>query len=276
MIPATPSGHSRIRFVLMCIVLASASLATLALERGGVAQSSPDANARLRQRTFDVVWKTINDKYFDPQFGGVDWAAVKGKYAPQLAGVKGDTEFIDLLSRMLGELKISHLRILVLANLPKELARAVVTRGVALRTLDQQIVVTRVIERSPAAAAGLKPGFVVTAVDGAPLSDARSAEAAIAGDTMTHRLTILDDTGTRREVSVGYELPAEDRRVSYQILNGQRHVLFETQQLANGIGYIHFTNFVSPLNKRLTTTIQAMRTAPGLIIDLRGNSGGNR
>jgi hypothetical protein len=33
-------------------------------------------------KTFDVVWKTVNEKYFDPTFGGVDWMAIRERYAP--------------------------------------------------------------------------------------------------------------------------------------------------------------------------------------------------
>jgi C-terminal processing protease CtpA/Prc len=51
-------------------------------------------------------------------------------------------------------------------------------------------------------------------------------------------------------------------------------VLVESRRLTNGIGYVHFTNFISPLNQRLRETMASMRDAPGVIIDLRGNSGG--
>jgi C-terminal processing protease CtpA/Prc len=63
---------------------------------------------------------------------------------------------------MLDEIKISHLNILELTRLDKLLGRSVVNRGVALRDNDNQVVVTRVIEGSPAAAARLRMGFIVT------------------------------------------------------------------------------------------------------------------
>jgi carboxyl-terminal processing protease len=40
------------------------------------------------------------------------------------------------------------------------------------------------------------------------------------------------------------------------------------------VGYLYFTNFIMPLSKRLTSAIDSMRNAKGIIIDLRGNSGG--
>src|ERR1700682_4694569 len=42
-------------------------------------QSDP---GRLRQETFEIVWKTVNQRFYDPKFGGVDWQAVHERYAP--------------------------------------------------------------------------------------------------------------------------------------------------------------------------------------------------
>jgi len=42
----------------------------------------------------------------------------------------------------------------------------------------------------------------------------------------------------------------------------------------DGIGYLHFTNFITGMTKRFPAAFDVMRNAPGIIIDLRGNSGG--
>jgi carboxyl-terminal processing protease len=251
----------------------SAVLSVVAIGQS-FAQSPDERTSRLRQKTFDVVWKTMNDKSFDPRFGGVDWLAVRRTYEPQLASINDDAEFYQLLSRMLAEIKISHLRILDFAALERQLARSVVTRGVALRDVGGQVVVTRVVERSAAANAGLRPGFVLSAIDGSPVTNAKNAEAALAGDDAMHRLTVLDEADAAREISIGHQLPPPEHLESTGILSGVRRVLVESRRLPDGIGYIHFTNFIAPLKRRLTTTLESMRDAPGIIIDLRGNSGG--
>src|SRR5262249_62313040 len=83
----------------------------LALD-SGFAQASKESHLQVRQKTFDVVWKTINEKYLDASFGGIDWAAIRQRYAPQVATIQTDIESRDLLTRMLGEIGISHLHIL--------------------------------------------------------------------------------------------------------------------------------------------------------------------
>jgi len=241
----------------------------------GLAQTANRSSPQVMQKTFDVVWNTLNDKYFDPHFGGVDWAAVRQAYEPQIAAVKSDAEFRDLLGRMLKEIKISHLSILDLQNLDKLLARAEVTRGLALRDLGDQVAVTRIIDGSPAASAGVQLGFVVRAIDGVPVTNARGAETTLATDSQRHRLTILDQADTTREIEIAHELPPLQKRESTVLLTGARYVLVETRMLDNGIGYLHFTNFISPMERRFRSAFDSMHDAAGLIIDLRGNSGGD-
>jgi C-terminal processing protease CtpA/Prc len=238
-------------------------------------RSAQTSKETVWQKTFDVVWKTVNEKYFDASFGGIDWAAIRQQYAPQVATVQTDIEFRDLLTRMLGEIKISHLHILDLAALDKQLARSVVTRGLALRNIDNEVVVTRVVDGSPAVRAGLQPGFIVQAIDDVPVTTARDAETRLATDSETHRLTILDEASKTREITIGHGLPPPGNVESVKILNGNRLALVETRQLAGNIGYLHFTNFIEPIKKRLAAIFDSMGNARGVIIDLRGNSGGD-
>jgi carboxyl-terminal processing protease len=268
----TYSTRSRIaRRGVLSVIGVSVLLLSFAIH--GLAQAK-QTSPEVRQKTFDVVWKTVHDKYFDPQFGGVDWTAVKKKYEPQIAAVENDVEFQDLLDRMLNEIKISHLHILDLAKLDQQLARSVVTRGLALRDLDNQVVVTRTIDGSPAATAGLRPGYVIKAIDDVPVVNAKNAEAKVAKDNEKHRLTIIDEANTTREIEIGHALPPADKHESARIGTATRHVLVETKTLGDGIGYIYFTNFITPLKKRLISGFDSMRNARGIVIDLRGNSGG--
>src|SRR4051812_34322220 len=62
--------------------------------------SSNRLSARERVELFEQVWKTIDEKYYDPSFNGVDWKAVRERYRPRVETVAGDEEFYDLLNQM--------------------------------------------------------------------------------------------------------------------------------------------------------------------------------
>ena len=49
------------------------------------AAASSEKNSGLRQQTFDIVWRTVKEKHFDPMLGAVDWDKVREKYAPRAA-----------------------------------------------------------------------------------------------------------------------------------------------------------------------------------------------
>jgi len=247
----------------------------LAFAVPGPAQTATLSDPKLLHKTFEAVWNTINNKYYDPTFGGVDWVAIRKKYEPQIEAVRSDGEFSELLSRMLKEIKISHLSVLDMKNLDKLVARAEVTRGLVLRDLDNQVVVTRIVDESSAAVEGLRPGFVIKAIDAVAVTNARDSEKTLASDTANHRLIVVDEANAAREIEVAHKLPPKDRLESAPLLTGARYAVVETKILDGGVGYIHFTNFIGPLKKRFRSIFDSMKDTAGIIIDLRGNSGGD-
>jgi hypothetical protein len=44
--------------------------------------AGPGLAAAERERAFDFVWGTINDRYYDPNLNGVDWKAAARNSAP--------------------------------------------------------------------------------------------------------------------------------------------------------------------------------------------------
>jgi carboxyl-terminal processing protease len=55
---------------------------------------------------FDAVWQTINDNFYDPNFGGVDWKAMRQKYQPEMTKVTDDNSFVTLAYRMMHEFHV--------------------------------------------------------------------------------------------------------------------------------------------------------------------------
>ena len=158
-----------------------------------------------RQEAFQIVWQTVNDLFYDPKFGGVNWADVRERYEPLVAKVPSDREFHMLLQQMLNELHQSHFMVIPREAIPKirvakdpdasagdsaddtETAeealdninykltdRLLTGIGIDLRVLGGSAVVTRVEPGSTAARAGLRPGFVIKKVG------ARSLDSVIA------------------------------------------------------------------------------------------------
>ncbi len=238
------------------------------------AQTKSESNPQLRQKTFEKVWKTVNEKYFDPNFGGVDWRAAHDRYAPQVAQVRSDAEFYVLMEKMLGEFKVSHLEILA-PNTIARLREPGATTGLVFREIENQIVIARLSENSSAAKANLKTGFVATKINGEALKNLADAKRKLYGQpNTTLRLSYLDEQNTEWEIELERKpLNDADRQ---DLGDGLRlYTQFESRRLDGNIGYLHFTNFLAILNPRIQTAIESFKDASGIIIDLRGNGGGD-
>jgi carboxyl-terminal processing protease len=294
------------RLLLLLSLIGSLFLAGCAGEAASIPTRAPDATPLIETRLtaaeraaiFDTAWQTVNDNYFDPTFGGKDWQAIGDEYRQKLATVQDDETFwFQVLNPMLFELGVSHL-----AALPGELANeidsmtfATGSTGMDVRLLGGVAVVTRVVEGSPADEAGLRPGFVITSVDGWTLEDISANSLHTPPDNERNRrgnavqgmrAMLYGETGT--EVVVEY-LDANDQpqraTLQFALRSGSACdqldpslppacAEIEVKRLAGGIGYLHFSGFLSPALDGLLQAIERLHDAPALIIDLRGNPGG--
>lgn len=138
-------------------------------------------------KVFEQVWQTVNDNFYDPKFNGVDWKAMRQKYAPQAAQARSSEALAVVVNTMLAELNASHTRYYTQAE-PEyyQLAGIFWQRGVqrqlkpflpngkleyvgigaSTRDIDGKTFVRAVLDGSPAAQAGLKVGDQLLSVNG--------------------------------------------------------------------------------------------------------------
>jgi carboxyl-terminal processing protease len=279
---------------LCALMLTSAAAQTGPAPRpasGGAKASAAD----LRQETFDVVWRTVKEKHFDPTLGGVDWDKVRERYAPRVSAVKSDGELYALLQQMLGELHQSHFRIIPPEAIIQSESKVPEGGGVGIdiRFIDDQAVITRLQPGSSAERAGLRTGFIIKKVDGATVEQItepflKSKESpAMTRLFMIHavlrringkpdtpvRVAYLDERDQPREAAVTRERFKGEMSPAFGNFPPQ-YTEFESKRLENKIGYIRFNIFVTMLMDKIRAAIREMSDAPGIIIDLRGNPGG--
>ncbi len=261
--------NNTVKRLTICFLFAFVPLFTAL----ATAQPRVEATPELRQKTFEKIWQTINDKFWDPAFGGHDWKAIRAAYLPQVKTVRTDKEFYDLMDKMLGLLKTSHMGVIRPDTIAKYRQVPAIT-GIGFREIEGQVVITHVIDNSSAAEAGLKPGFVVTKIDGDAINKFSDAEKKIEGLPNTSlKLSYLDEKDQAHDV-VLERRPFSDENKSH-LIGFDFYALFESKRLAGNVGYIYFSNFLAFLKPRITAAVESMHDAPGIIIDLRGNSGGD-
>lgn len=251
------------------------------------------------REVFEAVWDTVDQTYFDPDFGGLDWDAIRDEYEPRIITAENDQALYKLLNQMIWELNVSHAGVWAADQWPS--IQPVVFKngeiGIDVRLLDDQAVITRVEAGSPAEEAGLRPGFIIQQINGIsvgqiiahaeehlspPYNDrgrkdilTRSLAGLIYGDPGTCvTLDYLDKEDGVHEACV--ERIQRPRAISMAVdLLPPSCLEFESQRLPSGIAYIRFNTFHPDLLRDMGEAVAALQDAPGIIIDLRGNPGGD-
>ena len=282
-----------------------------------MAPAEVSANTEYRE-VFEAVWNTIDQTYFDRDFGGLDWDAIGDEYEPLIIAAANDQALYQLLNQMIWELNVSHAGVWPADQWPS--IEPVVFKngeiGIDVRLLNDQAVITRVEAGSPAEEAGLRPGFIIQQINGTsveqiiagaeehmspPYNDqgrkeiaTRSLAGLIYGDPGTCViLAYLDDRYSvppathvsPKAMALGGEDGVHEacveriqrpRAVSMGVeLLPPFCLEFESQRLPSGIAYIRFNTFHPDLLPDMVEAVAALQDAPGIIIDLRGNPGGD-
>jgi carboxyl-terminal processing protease len=280
----------KLHLVLLLVLVPASAVGSLLTERPASSQAADRAHAstpELRRATFDLVWQTIKDELFDPDIRGIDWEGARRRYAPGVETVRTDTELNELINRMLGELHIAHLGVVSYEDETKHTS-ALGTIGADIRMVEDQPVIVHVEKGSIADRTGLRPGFVVTGVDGQSVGTIAKGlpqgadRAALARDLFDRlqgdpgspiAIAYLDaDNSAHVKMMIREKKKGELTRVADNL--PQFYVQFDTGRLHGGIGYIKFNAFVPVLGEKVQSAVAALRDAPAIILDLRGNTGG--
>lgn len=230
------------------------------------------SDAAMRQRVFEAVWSKVNKTFYDPNFNGVDWKAAHDKYAPLAAAAKNDDELYCIIKEMLALLKVSHMKAGSAAQVAERFKQAPGVTGLGLRAVEGRITVFRSLPDYPAAKAGIRPGYIVRAIDGKRPADVDEAAKSLAGQPgMSVTVAYLDENDTGHEATLDRQALTDKGKIEKLNI----YALFEAKRLAGGIGYISFSSFVPFLNDRIAAAFDEMKDASAIILDLRGNSGGD-
>lgn len=215
------------------------------------------ARTALNLQIHDATWQLVNDKYFDPKFRGVDWAALRTHYRSAAAAATDDAGLYLVLNRLCHELKESHL-----SPLPPQQTHEMRTArrmavGMGWIALEGRQVVTDLVPGGPAEQAGVQAGWIVVSCEGRPLLDGPP---------------ISPQPG--RPVTYGFlDLKNLPRNITFQpqLL---RLTQLVSRELPGGHRYLRFDKFNRESVSWLSQQLKEHRDAPGIVLDLRENPGG--
>ena len=251
-------------------------------------QFEVDPSEEWRQM-FVEAWRLERDYFYDRNLHGLDWDAELEKHLPLVSRVADRYELDDLLAHMVSELSALHIfvyggdkRVGFEANYPGFL-------GAKLERDEEHkcFRIEHIYESDPdypdelgplaKPGLGIRKGDLIQAVDGVEVETVPHI-----GELLLHkvdkqiRLTLLDPSNSfkKRDVIVKPFRYWEERDLKYREWTYTRRKMVETQG-AGKIGYVHLRGMGG---ENYTEWIRQFYPAfhlPGLILDVRHNTGGN-
>lgn len=254
--------------------------------------------------SFDTAWARIRSTYYDPTFRGNDWNGVRATFRPLAERATTPAELRQAVESLFVRLEDSHFTIIpgdvasaMRADAAEDESGGPGDTGLQFRLVDERIVVSDVATESSAARAGVRAGWEVLSVGAlnvAPMLKARRAlvhahdrrragfqvpllvESATHGSTGS-TVTLAFRTPAGREVRLDLMRSAfTGEVVKYGPLPPQRF-RFTHQKFADDRGcvaVIHFTVWMVPLLPAIERAMEEVGSCRGLVLDLRGNTGG--
>ncbi len=227
------------------------------------------------RQIFEEAWRALRDGFYDPDFHGRDWAALRQKYEPRALAASTWQDFKVIFNRMLGQVNASHMG-LYGGETPEKIQREQTgLLGVELEPEEEGVRVKFVLPEGPAdrTESRLQVGDLILAVNNQPVQAGENFYRLLlqtAGERVL--LRIRDVSGTERELVIR---PAKNlRNLQYEKWVEDRRAM--TERLSQGrLGYLHIRAMGWSSFERFERELTAAGLGKeGIVIDVRFNGGG--
>jgi C-terminal processing protease CtpA/Prc len=220
-----------------------------------------DAEARVdaQQAVLKQAWKLVDSKFYAADYNGADWATAYDRYAPRAGEAIGTTALYEVVNEMLAELEDAHTGAMTPQESWEDFMAARAFVGINLERIDDHWVVVDLRPGSAAEEAGVKVGWIAQARDGEALKEDGFSFRNDPGRTYVWRF--IDENDQTQLVSL----------VARTLATRMPPIIKRSEE---GWIYLRFDEFESSQQVWLRRQLTAHLDAPGVILDLRQNSGG--
>ena len=238
------------------------------------------------QQIFDEVWRRYRDHFYVRNMHGYDWEALRERFRPLVAYVAHRADLNYVIGEMIAELSVGHAYIAGGdMGAPERSADALLG---ATFELDRDAGLYRIDSihagqneedkyRSPLTEPGIgvSEGNYVLAINGQPLAADINPYSLLKGaGKKLVELTVADDaSGKNRHTVIVNPISSENDLIYLQWVQHNRD--YVTQQSDGKIGYLHVPDMGPAGIYEFIKWYYGQIRKQGMIIDVRGNGGGN-
>lgn len=214
------------------------------------------------QRLFDHTWLVIKNEYYDPNYNDQYWMRWKRRYYGK---IKTTDDAKVAIESMLASLNDPYSRFLTkeeYAEQNSSITSKFSGIGVNIINDSGKIRIINVLENTPAQFADIKVGDILISVDDKKVSGMSLAEVSnlVKGPVNTF---------------VDIEIMRDKETIKKKIIRKEITIKTVKSSVQDDIGYIQIASFISSSTpNEFLEALENTDDSKGLIIDLRGNTGG--
>ena len=234
-----------------------------------------------RLAVFDDAWETIEDRYYDPSFNGVNWQAKRESFRPAAAKATSTHEFYELMRQMIASLRDAHTRVYSPDEKFDWWNPRFVTVGLAVREIGDLPVVLQVDPNSAAARTEIRTGDVIASIDNVPVAKfieqrLESSGAGVDEHARYRAIASMFDGPAGTPVKVGWT--NRDGKTKSAVLPRywtERQLGFSMQRKGK-LAILRIDAFTQSVALDFSKALPpAIAGAEGIVLDLRANGGGD-
>ena len=215
------------------------------------------------QKLFDTTWKVIRDNYYDPDLNTQSWLRWKEHYRGK---IKTDEDAKVAIDTMLASLNDPYSRYMNSSDYAEQnnsINSKITGIGVNISSVAGKIIVVNVMDGTPAQFANILADDILFSIDGKEVNGlslsevaklVRGPENSFVNITLIRNNSKLTKRVMRKEIKI--------KTVKGTVID-------------KNIGYIQIMSFVgSSTPNEFLEALEKTKNTDGLILDLRGNTGG--
>jgi carboxyl-terminal processing protease len=239
------------------------------------------ATVEGRLAVFDDAWETIEDRYYDPKFHGIDWQAKRAQFRPAAARAASTHEFYEVLRQMIASLRDAHTRVYSPDEKFDWWSPRFVTVGLMTREVEGVPTVIYVESGSPASQTDIRQGDVIVSVDDIPVAEfvnRRLQASGLSHDAEARFRTIgsLFDGQAGTTVKVGWSGRNGKHKSAVLQRYWTQRLLGFTNERKEKIAILRLDAFTQTVALDFSKSLpEVLDGAEGIILDLRFNGGGD-